>query len=119
MQVGSPKARLCTLGHDVRIGQTPPTTDVRGSASGAGVEPGMVEPRLGLRLVRGPDWCRGDQDGGEGFVGTVVEVGEGGRSALVQWDGSMSALYRCGEDGKFDLRVFDAAPAGSCKEGYS
>ena len=26
----------------------------------------------GLRVVRGPDWKWGDQDGGEGCVGTVV-----------------------------------------------
>ena len=71
-----------------------------------------MEPRLGLRLIRGPDWCWEDQDGGEGCVGTVVEVGEGGRSAMVQWDLGTRALYRCGEDDKFDLRVFDAAPTG-------
>ena len=45
-------------------------------------------------------------------MGTVVEVGEGGRSALVQWDGGTRGRYRCGEDNKFDLRLFDAAPAG-------
>ena len=72
----------------------------------------MVEPRLGLRLVRGPDWSWGDQDGGEGCVGTVAEVGEGGRSVLVQWDAGTRERYRCGEDNKFDLRVFDAAPTG-------
>ena len=72
----------------------------------------MVEPRLGLRLVRGPDWCWGDQDGGEGFVGTTVQVGEGGRSAVVQWDVGSRGLYRCGEEDKFDLRVFDASPTG-------
>ena len=76
-----------------------------------GVDAGM-ERCLGLRLVRGPDWCCGDQDGGEGSVGTLVEVGEGGRSALVQWDGGTRGLYRCGEDGKFELRVLDAAPTG-------
>ena len=72
----------------------------------------MATPSLGLRLVRGPDWCWGDQDGGEGCVGTVVEVEEGERSAMVQWDAGTRALYRCGEDDKFDLRVFDAAPTG-------
>ena len=45
-------------------------------------------------------------------MGTVVEVGEGGRSAMVQWDLGTRALYRCGEDDKFDLRVYDAAPTG-------
>ncbi len=27
---------------------------------------------VGVRVVRGPDWKWGDQDGGEGSVGTVV-----------------------------------------------
>ena len=40
----------------------------------------------GLRVVRGPDWSCGDQDGGEGHVGTVVEVDSEGRSVMVQWD---------------------------------
>ena len=31
---------------------------------------------VGVRVVRGPDWQWEDQDGGEGFCGTVVEVGE-------------------------------------------
>lgn len=30
---------------------------------------------VGLRVVRGPDWKWGNQDEGEGHVGTVVEVG--------------------------------------------
>ena len=50
-------------------------------------------------------------------MGTVVEVGEGGRSALVQWDGGTRGRYRCGEDNKFDLRLFDAAPAGEAPVG--
>ena len=45
-------------------------------------------------------------------MGTVVEVGEGGRSAMVQWDLGTRAQYRCGDGDKFDLRVFDAAPTG-------
>lgn len=30
---------------------------------------------VGIRVVRGPDWKWGNQDDGEGHVGTVVEVG--------------------------------------------
>ena len=33
-----------------------------------------MEPVVDLRVVRGPDWEDGDVDGGEGHVGTVVEV---------------------------------------------
>ena len=73
---------------------------------------------LGLRVVRGPDWEWGDQDGGEGHVGTVVEVGkpasDGGRvvPVVVQWDCGERSRYRCGVNGKYDLRVLDSAPAG-------
>ena len=30
---------------------------------------------VGSRVVRGPDWSWGDQDGGLGHVGTVVTIG--------------------------------------------
>ena len=85
---------------------------VIGRVPSLGAPQKMAKPFLGLRVVRGPDWCSGDQDGEEGCVGTVVEVGEGGTSAMVQWDLGTSAWYRCGRDHKFDLRVFDAAPTG-------
>ena len=48
---------------------------------------------VGLRVVRGPDWKWAEQDGGEGFVGTVVEIGKPGsptspdKTVVVQWDG--------------------------------
>ena len=48
---------------------------------------------VGLRVVRGPDWKWAEQDGGEGFVGTVVEAGRHGsptspnKTVVVQWDG--------------------------------
>jgi E3 ubiquitin-protein ligase mind-bomb len=29
---------------------------------------------VGLRVVRGPDWGWDTQDGGEGCVGTVIEI---------------------------------------------
>ena len=66
----------------------------------------------GLRVIRGPDWKWGQQDGGEGYVGTVTEVGDGGCSAVVQWDCAGRCRYRCGQDGKYDLRVLDTAPTG-------
>jgi E3 ubiquitin-protein ligase mind-bomb len=77
-----------------------------------------MEVQMGLRVVRGPDWEWGDQDGGEGHVGTVVEVGEppvshGGRAVIVLWDCGERCEYRCGLEGKYDLRVLDSAPAGN------
>ena len=70
-----------------------------------------MEPVLGLRVVRGPDWEWGDQDGGEGFVGTVAGLEEDG-SVIVQWDTGQRCRYRCGQDDKFDLRVLDTAQIG-------
>jgi len=67
----------------------------------------------GVRVVRGPDWKWGDQDGGEGNTGTV-QVDERKskqkllrpRMVFVRWDSSgKKALYRCGPKGSFDLRV--------------
>ena len=71
-----------------------------------------MEPALGVRVVRGPDWEWGDQDGGEGFVGTVAGLEEGGDQVVVQWDVGLRCRYRCGQDGKYDLRVLDSGPSG-------
>lgn len=72
----------------------------------------------GCRVVRGPDWKWGNQDGGEGHVGTVVVVGRSGsvsspdKTVVVQWDGGTRTNYRCGYQGAFDLCLFDNGPAG-------
>ena len=81
-----------------------------------------IEP--GLRVVRGSDWKWDDQDGGEGCLGTVSEApipsssGSGTVSSdgvvVVQWDAGNRCNYRCGIEGKYDLRVYDSAPTGKC-----
>ena len=71
-----------------------------------------MEPVVGLRVVRGPDWEWEDQDGGEGFVGTVAGLEEGGGEVIVQWDMGQRCRYRCGRDNKFDLRIVDCAQIG-------
>ena len=60
-----------------------------------------MEVEVGLRVVRGPDWQWGDQDGGEGCLGTITGMGDQGNDegALPQvlWDyGYRSNNYRCG-----------------------
>lgn len=66
---------------------------------------------VGLRVVRGPDWKWGDQDGGEGHVGTVIETPKsqysklGPRRVTVIWDSGMKGHYRAGPRGSYDLRV--------------
>ena len=70
-----------------------------------------MEVKVGLRVVRGPDWRWGDQDGGEGCLGTVIEV-EGERAVTVVWDVGYRSSYRCGAEGKYELLVYDSGPSG-------
>lgn len=98
----------------------------------------MMEP--GIRVVRGKDWKWGEQDAGEGNVGTVVEVGIRRSSqenppdesricptgcAIIQWDSGYRNTYRAGYEESFDLRIYDTSTIGikhpsvtcsSCKE---
>ncbi|KAI4465183.1 zinc finger c3hc4 type (ring finger) [Holotrichia oblita] len=76
----------------------------------------MLAP--GVRIVRGPDWTWGNQDGGEGYLGTVCEIGKTGavgspdKTVVVQWDNGTRTNYRVGYNGKYDLRVIDNAQIG-------
>jgi E3 ubiquitin-protein ligase mind-bomb len=73
---------------------------------------------VGVRVTRGPDWKWGNQDDGEGHIGTVVEIGKPGsltspdKTVVVQWDSGSRTNYRVGYQGKYDLRVLDNAPVG-------
>ena len=71
-----------------------------------------MQPALALRVVRGPDWEWMDQDGGDGYVGTVVGLEDGGGAVVVQWDTGQRCRYRCGEEGKYDLRILDTGHTG-------
>lgn len=74
----------------------------------------------GMRVVRGPNWRWGGQDGGEGGVGTVVDVDvtntEGfpdpQRVVVVQWDCGNRGNYRSAFDGQYDLLLWDNDPLG-------
>lgn len=74
---------------------------------------------VGLRVVRGADWNSDDNesDGGEGFVGTVVEVGRNSASvpeymAVIQWDMGNREVYSAGHHGVCDLCVLDNSSVG-------
>ncbi|XP_038061238.1 E3 ubiquitin-protein ligase mib1-like [Patiria miniata] len=70
---------------------------------------------IGMRVVRGPDWQGGNEDGGCGCVGTVVPVQdvESKSRIWVRWDSGVLAEYRSGrEGGQFDLRIYDNAQRG-------
>ena len=64
---------------------------------------------VGARVVRGPDWKWGKQDGGEGHIGTVRNF-ESPEEVVVVWDNGTAANYRCA--GAYDLRIMDSAPTG-------
>ena len=63
---------------------------------------------VGSRVVRGPSWEYGDQDGGAGSPGTIVEItswkGQEGRGVKVHWDcvsdNSIVNQYRWGFEGR-------------------
>lgn len=69
---------------------------------------------VGARVVRGPDWKWGKQDGGEGHVGTVRSF-ESSEEVVVVWDNGTAANYRC--SAAFDIRLLDSAPTGMKHEG--
>ena len=68
----------------------------------------------GLRVLRGPDWTDGDRDGGEGYLGTVIQL-LGDHFVRVLWDMGQESTYSAGHDGKFELKVFDSAPVGELR----
>ncbi|KAJ8016655.1 hypothetical protein DPEC_G00009500 [Dallia pectoralis] len=83
---------------------------------------GPTDPRgtmeVGMRVVRGLDWKWGNQDDGEGHVGTVVEIGRQGstttpdKTVVVQWDSGTRTNYRTGYQGSYDLLLYDNAQIG-------
>lgn len=74
---------------------------------------------LGQRVVRGPEWRWGDQDGGCGHVGTVVAVDQppikdaaASLCVWVVWDLGVVGHYQASRTGHCDLRLFDNGPTG-------
>ncbi|XP_061410032.1 E3 ubiquitin-protein ligase MIB1 isoform X1 [Lethenteron reissneri] len=74
----------------------------------------VVTEGVGARIVRGPDWKWGKQDGGEGHAGTVRSF-ESPEEVVVVWDNGTAANYRC--SGAYDLRILDSAPTGIKHDG--
>eukprot|EP01083_Nonionella_stella_P198191 727885_1 len=70
---------------------------------------------IGDRVVRGPDWKWGDQDGGNGLEGTVRGLRQWHphdplnrtTEAVVVWDHGLYGNYRFGYKSAFDLKVID------------
>lgn len=87
--------------------------NIPGSSSTSRATRFMMEG-VGARVIRGPDWKWGKQDGGEGHVGTVRNF-ESPEEVVVVWDNGTAANYRC--SGAYDLRILDSAPTGVKHEG--
>lgn len=72
----------------------------------------------GIRVVRGPNWIWQNQDGGEGHVGTVCEIGRSGsahspeNTVVVNWDTGHRTNYRVGYQNQYDLIIVDNAQVG-------
>ncbi|XP_047196132.1 E3 ubiquitin-protein ligase MIB2 isoform X6 [Hippoglossus stenolepis] len=113
----------------VRAGPAPHKPQRRSSRSDSAARPHPLRsaPRLGpsrgsmevgMRVVRGLDWKWGNQDDGEGHVGTVVEIGRQGstttpdKTVVVQWDSGTRTNYRTGYQGAYDLLLYDNAQIG-------
>ncbi|ESO83611.1 hypothetical protein LOTGIDRAFT_76249, partial [Lottia gigantea] len=66
---------------------------------------------VGLRVVRGPDWDHGDIDGGNGYLGTLVNICPN-KTAQVVWDNGQQCNCRILENGPHDLKIYDSGPVG-------
>lgn len=72
---------------------------------------------VGAKVVRGPDWEWGQQDGGDGKTGRVMEIrgwdNESCRSvANVSWVTGSTNVYRLGHKGNVDLKYLQPAAGG-------
>ncbi|KAL3281489.1 hypothetical protein HHI36_004694 [Cryptolaemus montrouzieri] len=72
---------------------------------------------VGAKVVRGVDWEWGDQDGGEGKIGKVLDIrgwdNESSRSvANVTWFSGSTNVYRLGQKGNCDLKFFEPTSGG-------
>eukprot|EP00057_Strongylocentrotus_purpuratus_P008751 XP_011663225.1 PREDICTED: E3 ubiquitin-protein ligase MIB2 [Strongylocentrotus purpuratus] len=79
----------------------------------------MATVEVGQRVVRSATWTSGDEDGGEGHLGTVVKPKDQDPQepiptgwAKVRWDNGNVSNYQVGSNGSYDLALFDSAPAG-------
>ncbi|CAF0959555.1 unnamed protein product, partial [Brachionus calyciflorus] len=79
------------------------------SKNNLNVESNPLVKFIGSRVVRGPGWKWGEQDGGEGHVGTIKDF-KSVEEVVVVWDNGTLANYRC--SGEFDIRIFEPSPCG-------
>ena len=61
--------------------------------------------RVGMKVRRGTDWKWGDQDGGAGGTGKIIEEVDSDQWVRVRWADGSTNNYRWGAEGKYDLEV--------------
>ncbi|XP_061173381.1 uncharacterized protein LOC133182549 [Saccostrea echinata] len=61
---------------------------------------------VGCLVERGEHWRYGDQDGGKGNVGVVINVKENGL-IIVRWPNREKVRYKFGFDGFFEVKICD------------
>lgn len=72
---------------------------------------------IGAKVVRGTDWEWGDQDGGPGHTGRVIDIkgwdNETSRSVVkITWSSGNNNVYRVGHNGRVDLKYIEDAIGG-------
>lgn len=74
---------------------------------------------IGTRVVRGPDWKWGDQDGPSPGEGTIVSELGSDYWIRVQWDTGAVNSYRMTKDRKYDLTLAQSELRPKTREGES
>ena len=74
--------------------------------------PALVEMVVGAKVVRGPDWKWGEQDGGSGKHGVVTKVQSDGWVG-VQWENGRNNNYRWGAGSSYDLKFVVLPPVAN------
>lgn len=72
---------------------------------------------IGTRVVRGPDWKWGDQDGASPSEGTVVSELGSDCWIRVRWDAGAVNSYRMTKDGKYDITLAPSELEPKTREG--
>jgi len=63
----------------------------------------LTRTLVGMQVCRGPDWTHGDEDGGEGGVGTITRVTKLG-DVCVEWKKTgRRGSYKAGASDRYDL----------------
>eukprot|EP01060_Flectonema_neradi_P035446 TRINITY_DN6524_c0_g2_i1.p1 TRINITY_DN6524_c0_g2~~TRINITY_DN6524_c0_g2_i1.p1 ORF type:complete len:827 (+),score=184.53 TRINITY_DN6524_c0_g2_i1:244-2481(+) len=98
-----------------------PTDSSTGTGTGTGYPPQI---KVGARVKRNPSsWQWGDQDGGEGNLGTVAKVDSLLGWVTVRWDATgRGSTYRWGKDNMYDVDIvehpsMDQPPAPRARPG--